>query len=118
MKTITLNSVFHVDELAKLKLTLGNMRNYITWCRENAVAFKLHLIANGEAVLGFSSHNPLHGQAIAALQGDGAQFFVCRNAMGNFNVAETDLLCDVAIVPTGVVALAQRQQAGFAYIMP
>ena len=118
MKEIALKSVFHADELSKMKLTLENMHNFIAWCKENDVPFEMHLIANSEAVQGFSSSKTLHGEEIMALQGNGARFFVCRNAMGSFHVAESDLLEGICIVPAGVVALAQRQQAGFAYIKP
>lgn len=112
---MTLRAVFHMDELAKMKLTLENMSNFLAWCGESETAREPQLIANSEAVQGLSTKKTNHGEEIAALHRDGAAFFMCRNAIGNFHVAESDLPGNVGMVTSGVVALAQRQQVGFAY---
>ncbi|MFQ8584269.1 MAG: hypothetical protein ACLSA6_17965 [Holdemania massiliensis] len=50
--------------------------------------------------------------------GEGVVFAACRNALRAQSIAPETLIEKTTVVPAGVVELAQKQQAGFAYIKP
>ena len=48
----------------------------------------------------------------------GVRFEACRNALDEKKIAPDSLPSFVKVVPAGVIALAQAQADGFAYIKP
>jgi intracellular sulfur oxidation DsrE/DsrF family protein len=59
--------------------------------------------------------NPIAAQ-MAALQKLGVHFVACENAMRAHHILKADLLPGVTSVPSGVVELVRRQEAGYAYV--
>jgi len=57
--------------------------------------------------------------AIGALQNRGVVFDACRNSLGKFGMAPSDVIQGVHVVPSGVGELARLQaREGFGYIKP
>ncbi len=50
------------------------------------------------------------------LEKQGVKFVACQNAMRSAHLTEADLLPGVMSVPSGVVELVRKQEAGFSYI--
>lgn len=53
---------------------------------------------------------------IADLEKQGVHFVACGNAMRAHHIAEADLLPGVTSVPSGVVELVRKQEAGYIYV--
>ncbi len=50
------------------------------------------------------------------LEKQGVHFVACENAMRSTHLTKADLLPGVITVPSGVVELVRRQEAGFSYV--
>lgn len=100
--------IFHVDEMERWDLTLKNVHNFLTEVPDVCV----EVLVNAEAVKIFENVNDLKQVP------DKAKIMVCRNALKAHHIREEDLAPDIQVVPAGVVWLAERQHAGFAYIRP
>ena len=50
------------------------------------------------------------------LEKQGVKFVACQNAMRSAHLTQSDLLPGVVSVPSGVVELVRKQEAGFSYV--
>jgi len=106
--------VFHVDEDALWKRVLANVLNFL---RSEGDGVVIEVLANGDAVVGLQKESGLRPR-IEPLQRRGVAFVACRNSLRGHEIEEGTLLPEVRVVPAGVVHLAQRQWAGWAYLRP
>lgn len=49
--------VFHIDEMKNWSLTLGNVKNLITFYEHHDEVFQIVVVANGEAVKGYGKED-------------------------------------------------------------
>ncbi len=56
------------------------------------------------------------GPQLAELQKRGVHFVACENAMRAHHILSSDLLSGVTTVPSGIVELVRKQEAGYAYV--
>ena len=101
--------IFHIDELAKWKLTIANVKNFL---KEKPDA-TIEVLANAEAVEGYIDEEILN--QILELN---AEFVVCANALKAHDIDQEEVNKQIRIVQAGVVELAEKQQEGYAYIRP
>ena len=66
----------------------------------------IRILANGAAT---ASQMP-------GLEKQGVHFVACENAMKSTHLTKADLLPGVTSVPSGVVELVRRQEAGYSYV--
>lgn len=113
-----LKVIFHVDELAKWKLTLNNANNLI----EAAIGreMKIEVLANAEAVKYYDTEQDDETQTelMESLNEKGVRFVACNNALNVFQVDKQNLISFISIVPAGVLELAEKQSEGYSYIRP
>lgn len=108
--------IFHIDEILKSKLVLGNIKNLIKDLgKEN---LEVELLANSEAVkLMLMTPNKFSKQ-LKDLSLNNVNFAVCANSMQQMNL-DKELLFDFCnVVPSGVGELVIRQTNGYVYIKP
>lgn len=111
--------VFHVDEMAKWSLALGNVTNLIQYGKAAQIDYEIVVLANSEAVRLLDARRQDALQAsILALQEQQVQFHACQNALRSNQIEASDLLADIQITPAGVADLIALQQQGFSYIKP
>jgi hypothetical protein len=55
-------------------------------------------------------------QTIANLEKQGVHFVACESAMRTHHIEKADLLPGVTSVPSGVVELVEKQEAGWSYV--
>ena len=107
--------IYHIDAMEAWAMTLGNVRNMLDGLHQNQESYEIEVLANGPAVRGYlpgilpDSLKVVMAQAKA----EGVVFAACRNALQPESLIEKTV-----VVPAGVSELAQKQQAGFAYIKP
>lgn len=115
-----MNVLFHIDESSKWEMVLGNIQNMIQYLDQEAIHYRIELVANGPAVcelqdtvseeMGFKK--TLHSLS------PNLRICTCRNALRGNHISPELLLPFVEIVPAGVVEIALRQTEGFSYIKP
>ncbi len=110
--------IFHIDEMSKWKLLLGNVRNLLNGFKDDSV--DVIVLANAEAVQFYvykEEMNPLI-DLMKRLFSDGVNFVACNNSLNAHIIHKESLFEHVNIVPSGVVELVKRQSIGYAYIKP
>ncbi len=111
--------VFHInlpDEVA-FNQGLNNITNLLKSIpgKENDII----MLFNGPAVnlVAGNASEPFH-ERIKVLHGQGVRFQACRNALQKFEVDPGSLIEECEIIPAGITAIIELQNAGFAYIKP
>lgn len=117
--------IYHVDEMERWPLTLGNVRNMAAYYREHGESFVIEVLANAAAVKAYcgGSANAACGTTdlmddMSGLSEGGIVFTACSNALKANSIKPDQLYPFVKVVPAGVVELAERQAEGYAYIRP
>ena len=112
--------VFHIDEMHKWALTLGNVKNFIKDI--GTAEYYIEIVANAEAVKIFADSNEeeIHEllQEMERLAQHGIKIMACRNALQANVVQETDLPKYVSVVSAGITRLVTLQGQGYCYIKP
>jgi len=76
---------------------------------------EVEVLSYGPAIPIVAKNSPV-AKEIADLEKLGVHFVACQNAMRAYKIAEADLLPGVTSVPSGVVELVQKQEAGYSYV--
>ncbi len=109
--------IYHVDENEKWQLCLSNVRNMLSYGKENKTAFEIEILANSVAVLKLKKESEWES-VIHELLEDGVVIAACQNALNAQKIMKEDLIEQIIVVPAGVVELVIKQNDGFAYIKP
>jgi len=108
--------IFHIDEMIKSKLVLGNINNLIKDLGEENL--EIELLANSEAVKLMLHDSNEFSEQIGNLILKNVTFVACANSLHQMNLAK-ELLFDFCIVVTsGVGELVIKQSKGYSYIKP
>ncbi len=78
-------------------------------------ATDVEVLAYGPGIESLKAGAP-EAPELAALEKQGVHFVACESAMRAFHIAKADLLPGVTSVPSGVVELVRRQEAGYSYV--
>jgi hypothetical protein len=108
-----LKIVFHVSDADGWGPALSNVKNMVAQYPDA----KLRLVVDGGGVYllaGKSDMTPLFARYAA----DGVEFQACHNALREKKIDPASVPAGVKVVPAGVVALAESQREGYAYIKP
>jgi uncharacterized protein len=110
-----MNVIFHIDDSTKWLTVLSNIKHMTEWYQSTHTQGIIELLINGEAVAQTvkSSNFDLN-----SIQSSILSIKVCYNSLQQRKISENDLQKNVAIVPSGVVELALKQNEGFSYIKP
>jgi intracellular sulfur oxidation DsrE/DsrF family protein len=98
---------------ADWEATLGNIRNLMTGMKPDAVEVEVVAYSKGLSLVKVGS---TVAEDVAALQGQGVKFVACMNSMRMQHVELKDLLAGVEPVPSGIVEVVKKQEAGWSYI--
>ena len=80
-------------------------------------SIRVRIVTDGGGVYGLQGTNDLSALMAAVAKG-GVQFEACHNALDEKKIAPASLPPYVKVVPAGVIALAQAQADGYAYVKP
>ena len=108
-----LKLVLHVDQADHWPAAFGNLNNLT---RDYPEA-EIRVVANGAGIYAFVGQSDLC-EKFDQFAADGVTFQVCRNALKEHRVEPTASPDFSNVMPAGVVALAEAQRDGFAYIKP
>lgn len=127
--------VYHINAASaeRQMYALRNIRNHLAAAGPGGVEIRVVLQGRGIGMLvlpealphlrGLSSANgsPQMLAMVDGLRDQGVRFLVCGNSLRRYGVDPEEDLYNVEpfdIVPSGVIALAELQQRGYAYIKP
>lgn len=109
--------VFHIDEMEKWGLLLNNVQNLIHGLA--GTDSRIEVVANSKAVEFYRAAANTNGTGLALkLAEAGVDFAACGNALRGLKIEPEELLPFIRTVPSGVLELVKRQQAGYAYLKP
>lgn len=118
-----LKALFHIDELSKWQLTLGNAKNFIADVGVEHVV--LEIVANAAAVKIFDSvdENSVTNMGgmvtqMQELANNNVTIIACRNALRTNSIKEELLPAFVTVVPAGITRIVVKQTEGYSYIKP
>jgi len=99
----------------KWNLALNNVANLQKALGKDQVSIEVVAYGPGINMLKLDSKvGGRVGDAVAA----GVKISGCQNTMHAMHLNKEDMLADISYVPSGVVELVERQEAGYAYIRP
>jgi intracellular sulfur oxidation DsrE/DsrF family protein len=108
-----LKIVLHVDQRGGWPSVLSHLLDLI---RDYPEA-KVRVVVNGDAVYAFRGPTDVSRQ-LEQIAGAGVQLQVSADSMLEHRLDPATLPDYVKMVPVGIVALAQAQHEGFAYVKP
>lgn len=108
-----LKIVLHVSDPDGWPPALSNARNL----SQKYPAVKVRVVADGGGVYGYQGSNDIV-TAMAATAKSGVEYQACNNALDEKKIPAASLAPFVKVVPAGVIALAEAQAEGYAYVKP
>lgn len=108
-----LKIVLHVSDPDGWPPALSNAKNLTA----QFPTIKVKIVTDGGGVYGLQGANDLVS-AMAAVARAGVPIEACHNALDEKKIAPASLPAFVKVVPAGVIALAQAQAEGYAYVKP
>lgn len=95
------------------QLTLGNIGNLKKGFAGEPV--EVEVVAYGPGIAMVKKESAV-SEGIEALEKDGVTFVACENSMRRMQLTKADLIPGVGTVPSGVVEVVKKQEAGWSYI--
>ena len=108
--------VFHIDEVEKWKLLLGNINSLIKGI--DIKISEVEILANSNAVTVYKESDSIFKKELTELYNLGVRICACNNALVGMNISKSQIMKFIEVVPIGVKELIERQLDGSAYIKP
>lgn len=110
--------IFHIDEISKWELLLGNVTNLLA--AAEGIKIEIEVLANAQAVKYYDPSQQLNPdiETMKILHQKGVRFVACNKALNANNVNKDNLLEFTEVVPAGIFELIQKQNEGYVYIKP
>ena len=115
-----LKVLFHVNEIDRWNVALGNIANLINDVgKDNVDAV---VLANGPSVAAYVDAEKV--ETMKGLFEKGIKFLACRNSLkkmcseGVVCINEENLPSFVSVVPAGITEIIKKQHEGYAYEKP
>ena len=108
------NVVFHIDELDKWNLLIGNINNFLN-SMEGEVSL-INVVVNASAVCGVIDKE--YKNSIKSLCQKGVQVECCKIALAGNGIDEKNLPAEIIIIPSGIKRLVELQHKDYSYIKP
>jgi hypothetical protein len=115
-----LKVLFHINELKRWDVVLGNITNLLKDVGEDAV--DVIALANGPSVKAYIDDSKL--SIMKDLSEKGVKFLACRNSLkkmcseSDVCINEDDLPSFIKVVPAGITEIIKIQNDGYAYVKP
>jgi len=113
---VQIKAVFHIDEVEKWKLLIGNVQNLMKGITDQS--FEIEIVATSVAVKEYLKKQSLFSHEFEELSGAGVRVCACRNSLNGLKINQDEILELITIVPVGVKELIEKQLEGFAYVKP
>lgn len=113
---MTWNVVFHIDEVMKWPLVLGNIKNFIHEMGDRP--YQIDVVVNAEAVLCVWEKEWQIDKEVQTLSEQSVRFDFCKKALKGNHIPASALPRAVQMVPSGILRVVELQMDGYAYVKP
>jgi intracellular sulfur oxidation DsrE/DsrF family protein len=103
------------DDEGKWNLAMGNARNLQKGL--GAANVDIEIVVFGPGIGMLKAGSPVAARVREA-KADGVSLNACENTMAGQDLAKKDMNPAAGYVPSGVVEIVRKQQAGYAYLRP
>lgn len=110
--------VYHINDSLQWQTVINNTSNMIAFYKEKSTHYQIEIIANGSAVAFLTQSKADHVLSLEKLAEEDIHICACQNSLHGLNIDTSTIYPFVTIIPSGVIALAERQFEGYAYIKP
>lgn len=100
----------NINEQNALMTYVTNVRNH--WGED----VDIHVVVHGPAIGMVRKTKTMVGDALKQALQKGVQFFACENTIRVRQIDKSDIFEEVDYVPSGLIAIIEKQEAGWAYI--
>ncbi len=115
----TAKVAYHLCDLDKVNMALGNIRNHFHGAGPEGVTIELVVLGPALKAFHAAGARPDVKEQVAELRKRGLALSACANTMRSSNITVKDLLPGfMSAERGGVVQLAELQRQGYAYIRP
>ncbi|MCE5387570.1 MAG: DsrE family protein [Acidithiobacillus sp.] len=105
--------VFHIDDPSAWSVLMGNLRNSLG---EPSLGC-LRIVANGTAPVALWADSRWRRE-LEELLSQGVEAYFCQNSLAAMDLDPAGRPLGSKVVPAGVRAIAEAQEAGFSYLKP
>jgi intracellular sulfur oxidation DsrE/DsrF family protein len=109
-----LKAIFHIDEMEKWDLLLGNVENLLKSL--DNTDYEIAILANSKAVIRYKIDND--NSRLEEIANRKVNIIACNNALNSQKISKDMLPNYIIVVPVGVKELIEKQLEGYAYIKP
>lgn len=99
----------------KWQLAMGNAKNIQKDLGKENV--DLEIITYGPGIMMLKAHSKAD-KGVSEMINSGVKVVACENTMAKEKLKKADMLPVVGYVPSGVVEILKKQEAGYAYLRP
>jgi len=100
----------NINEQNALMTYVTNVINH--WGKD----VEIHVVVHGPAIGMVSKTKTMVGDALKQAMQKGVQFFACENTIRVRQIDKADVFEHVGYVPSGLIAIIEKQEEGWAYI--
>ncbi|WP_290033152.1 DsrE family protein [Ligilactobacillus cholophilus] len=111
--------LLHIDQTERWNAVLSNLKNMIN-AKKTHPDLKVEVVVTGDAIQNLILNKAEIEFCENLKKATDADFDImgCHNSMNRFNLAEKDIFSFVKIVPAGLLEIAEKENAGWAYVKP
>lgn len=119
-RKIKMKIVIHIDQTERWKAVQGNLKNLANAKKDLRPDLDVEVVVTGEAInqLIDNDENQELKEALNSAVNAGFVIAGCNNSLNRFEIAPEDIFSFVRVVPAGLIEIAEKEDAGFAYVKP
>lgn len=100
-------------DTASWSSVIGNIKNFQKVWPAN---LNIEVVVHGKAIDFLVKDKTYFTNDILLLASQGIKFFACQNTMRKHNISTEMIIKEAGIVPSGVVEIVLKQEAGWSYL--
>lgn len=103
--------LYHIDNPAKWKLTMENIKNMIKEGKKSGETFDIEILPNSVSVIKLKEQIAVNSKLymeMSDLASENVKFKACNNSVNTITIKPEELCSFVEIVPSGVVEVGNK----------
>lgn len=112
--------LLHIDQIERWDAVQGNLTNLTNAKQNLRPDLEIEVVVTGEAIQQLVDNEANRGLKETLKKATNAGFIIagCNNSLNRFKITPESIFSFVRIVPAGLIEVAEKENAGFAYVKP
>lgn len=112
--------LLHINQPERWNALESNLKNLIRAKRKTHSDLEIEVVVMGEAIqqLVDNSENSSLKSSLQNTVNAGVTIAGCHNSLNRFKIRKEEIFSFIKIVPAGIIEIAEKEEAGFAYVKP